>query len=152
MKKSIEIISHLKNRSFHSRLNQIECFNKLTSLLPTRLSQAISFMYIKNKTLFFVLNHPGYKMEFNYNVNLIKELLKKLKKLDLKCKDIEVEQIKVFNSNKTKFKRKNMKQNESKIEYLEKSTGNFDIKTQNETYIDLFKKIQKSIKKNLEDN
>ncbi len=152
MKKSIEIISHLKNRSFHSRLNQIECFNKLTSLLPTRLSQAISFMYIKNKTLFFALNHPGYKMEFNYNVNLIKELLKKLKKLDLKCKDIEVEQIKVFNSNKTKFKRKNMKQNESKIEYLEKSTGNFDIKTQNETYIDLFKKIQKSIKKNLEDN
>ncbi len=151
MKKSTEIISHLKNRSFHSKLNQIECLNKLISLLPPRLGKAVSFVYIKNKTLFFALNHPGYKMEFNYNVNLIKELLKKLKKLDLNCKDIEVNEIKTFVSNMAELKQNRTMENKSKIIYQEKATGNFDIKTKNQKFIELFKNIQNSIKKNIKE-
>ncbi len=145
MKKSSSIITHIKNHSFYSKIKNIECFNKLKSLLPPRLSNAILFIYIKNKTLFFVLNHPGFKMEFYYNVNLIKRLLKELKKVDLFCKEIEIENIKVFVSNKA-VQNDEEEKIKSNITYNEKAIGNFDIKTDNEKLKNIFKNIQTIIK------
>ncbi len=144
MKKSNEIITHLKNRSFRSKIDQVECFNKIKSLLPPRLTKAILFMYTKNKTLFFVLNHPGYKMEFNYNVNLIKRLLNRLKNQYIPCEDIEINKIKIFVSNK--IEKKSQKKDFSFVEYYEKSTGNFNINTNNENLKQIFQNIQNIIK------
>ena len=147
MKQSNEIISHIQNRSFRQNIKRIKCFKKILSLLPPKLSRAVLFMYIKNRVLFFALNHPGFKMEFNYNVNLIKELLKKLKKMDLNCKELDISDIKVFVSDKEKDK-KNINHFDSDIYYTERATGDFEIYSDNEKLQNIFKNIQKIIKNN----
>ncbi len=144
MKKSSSIITHIKNRSFCSKIKNIECFNKIKSLLPGRLSNAILFMYIKNKTLFIALNHPGLKMEFNYNVNLIKRLLKELKKIDLSCKSIEVDDIRTFTSNKLD---EIQETSSAEIAYKERSKGEFLIHTDDKNLIKIFENIKKIINK-----
>ncbi len=145
MKKSSNIITHLKNQPLYHKLKTIKCFEKIRSLLPPRLSNAILFIYIKNDTLFFVLNHPGYKMEFNYNLNLIKGVLKELKKREVICKDLIFKDIKTFVSNKIDFEEKK-KETEEKLTYKERATGNFNIQTDNENLKKIFQNIQKIIK------
>ena len=145
MKKSSNIINHLKNQPLYSKLQTVKCFEKIRSLLPPRLSNAILFIYIKNDILFFVLNHPGYKMEFNYNVNLIKGVLKELKKRESICKDLIFKDIKTFVSNKIDIEEDKNKL-EKKLTYKERATGNFEIKTDNENLKQTFKNIQNIIK------
>ena len=145
MKKSSNIISHLKNQPLYSKLKTVKCFEKIRSLLPPRLSNAILFIYIKNDILFFVLNHPGYKMEFNYNLNLIKGVLKELKKREVVCKDLVFKDIKVFVSNKIE-KDEDDKKEEEKLIYKERATGNFKIKTNKKELKQIFQNIQDIIK------
>ena len=103
MKSSNEIISHIISAPSMKKINSHYCFEKIKSLLPKHLSSAVLFMYQKNDTLFFVLNHPGIKMEFNYKVTLIKSLLNKVKEIDKKCANLEIKEIKSFVSNKIKL-------------------------------------------------
>ena len=145
MKKSSNIITHLKNQPLYSKLKTVKCFEKIKSLLPPRLSCAILFIYIKNDILFFVLNHPGYKMEFNYNLNLIKGVLKELKKRELVCKDLVFKDVKAFVSNKIDLE-ENKNQTEEKLTYKERATGDFEIKTDNENLKNIFQNIKKVIK------
>ena len=144
MKKSNEIIAHVNKGSFRQNIKRVECFKKILSLLPPKLSQAVLFMYIKNGVLFFAINHPGFKMEFNYNLNLIKELLKQLKKMDSNCKELDIADIKVFVSNREKEETK--EHFNSDIYYTERATGDFDIKTDNENLQKIFQNIKKIIK------
>ncbi|NPA73494.1 MAG: hypothetical protein GXO12_02170 [Epsilonproteobacteria bacterium] len=147
MKQSSEIITHLKNLPIYRKVNQAGCFDKLKSLLPPLWRKSVLFIYIKNKTLFFALNHPGLKMEFNYNHNLIKELLKRLKNSYPDCKDIEVTDIKAFAVNQFEFvAKKEYGFYDTKIIYTEKSTGNFKIRTNNKKLLKLFQNIQTTIK------
>ncbi len=104
------------------------------------------FTYIKNRTLFFVLNHPGLKMEFNYKLNLIKSLLDKVKNIDLKCKIIEVDEIKSFVSNKIE---KLEPKKESYI-YKERASGEFKILSNSKDLNRLFNQIKEVIKKSHE--
>lgn len=145
MKKSSNIITHLKNQPLYSKLKTVKCFEKIKSLLPPRLSSAILFIYIKNDILFFVLNHPGYKMEFNYNLNLIKGVLKELKKRELVCKDLVFKDVKAFVSNKIDLE-ENKNQTEEKLTYKERATGDFEINTDNENLKNIFQNIKKIIK------
>lgn len=121
MKTSKEIISHIIKKPQNSKIIQKGCIDKLISLLPQHLSNAVMFTYIKNRTLFFVLNHPGLKIEFNYKHNLIKSLLNKIKDIDLKCKVIEVDNINSFVSNKILPVSQQIKD----FTFQEKSTGKF---------------------------
>lgn len=100
MKSSHEIMSHLKNNPSLVHLKRIESYQKLLSLLPKRLSGGVRFMYNKHRTLFFVLEHPGLKMEFNYKMELIKGLLKQLVSQDLSCQNIDADEVKCFVTNK----------------------------------------------------
>lgn len=143
MKKSSNIINHLKNQPLYAKLKTVKCFEKIKSLLPPRLQNAVLFMYIKNNILFFVLNHPGYKMEFNYNVNLIKGALKELKKRELACKDLEFKDIRSFVSNKMEDENVNLK--EEKLIYKERAKGKFEIQTDNEKLKKIFEDIKKII-------
>jgi hypothetical protein len=104
MKSSREIIVHIKNNPSLTHLKKIESYKKLLSLLPKRLAGGVRFMYNKNETLFFVLEHPGLKMEFNYKMGLIKELLKELISKDPSCKNIDAKEIKCFVTNKPPLK------------------------------------------------
>ena len=49
---------------------------KFIDALPLKLKKGVKFGYVKTKTLYFVLTHPVYKMEFEYNKADIKSLLK----------------------------------------------------------------------------
>ena len=88
MKKKInEILSHLKNNPEFSRINTSFLIQKFIEVLPLKLKKGVKFVYIKNQTLYFVLTHPVYKMEFEYNKADIKSLLKSLKLQMLKILD-----------------------------------------------------------------
>ncbi len=144
MKTSYEIISHLINKPQNSQIIKTECINKLISFLPPHLINAIMFTYIKNRTLFFVLNHPGLKMEFDYKHNLIKSLLNKLKDIDLKCKIIEIDKIKSFVSNKITPKKPKF----PSLTYKERASGEFQNLATNEKLNELFEEIRQMIKNN----
>lgn len=143
MKTSQDIISHLVRKPQNRQIVQKGCIDKLISCLPPQMARAVLFTYIKNRTLFFVLNHPGLKMEFNYKHNLIKSLLKKIKDIDLICKEVEVDEIKSFVSNKIAPPVKPQKI----ITFHERSHGNFANDAKDETLHALFESIRQEIKK-----
>jgi hypothetical protein len=76
MKKLNEILSHLKNNPEFRKINTSTSIEKFIEVLPLKLKKGVKFGYIKGQTLFFVLTHPVYKMEFEYNKADIKSLLK----------------------------------------------------------------------------
>ncbi|MCH9812413.1 MAG: hypothetical protein K0U47_00525 [Epsilonproteobacteria bacterium] len=147
MKTSKEIISHLINKPQHSQITQKQCIDKLISLLPPTLGRAIMFTYIKNRTLFFVLNHPGLKMEFNYKHNLIKSLLNKIKDIDLNCQKLEIDKINSFVSNKVTPKPTLYKKTDT-LRYKERASGEFDNLASTDELKALFEQIKIEIKKN----
>jgi len=147
MKTVKNIISHIISKPQYKKISQKRCFDKVVKLLPPHLQSAVLFTYVKNQTLFFVLNHPGLKMEFHYKVNLIKSLLKQLKSIDKECHDMQdIKEVKAFVTNKPK--QKNTINKKIKQTYKELSTGKFKIITKNKNLKTLFQKIQKVIKEN----
>jgi histone acetyltransferase (RNA polymerase elongator complex component) len=146
MKDSKTIISHLKKHPSLKTLEQEECFDVLIKLLPNSLSNFIKFIYTKHDTLFFVLNHPSAKMEFNYKRNLIKEILNKIEKFHPNCKCINLKEVKAFVSNKKELQEE--KKIETRIFYEERSNGTFKNNTKNERLHTLFEEIRKEIEKN----
>jgi len=142
MKNISQIISYLTSKPQFKNIAQRRCIMRVIKLLPPHLRDAVLFTYIKNRTLFIVLNHPGMKMEFNYKINLIKDLLNKVKNIELSCKDIEVSQIKLFVSNK----KPKIEELYIPLEYKERSNGKFDIECENSSLKEVFIKIQESIK------
>jgi len=146
MKDSKTIISHLKKHPSLKTLEQEECFDVLIKLLPNSLSNFIKFIYTKHDTLFFVLNHPSAKMEFNYKRNLIKEILKTIESFHPNCKCINLKEIKAFVSNKKTYKEE--EQIETKIFYKERSNGNFENNSKDEKLHAIFEEIRKKIEKN----
>ena len=146
MKDSKTIISHLKKHPSLKTLEQEQCFDVLIKLLPKSLSNFIKFIYTKHNTLFFVLNHPSAKMEFNYKRNLIKGLLKKIESFHPHCKCINLKEVKAFVSNK-KILNKELKI-ETKIFYKERSNGDFRNHTKNQKLHAIFEEIRKEIEKN----
>jgi hypothetical protein len=127
-------------------MEQIASYKKLLALLPPRYQSMIKFMYNKNDTLFFVLKHPGFKMEFNYKMTLIKGLLKKLVKLDESCKCIDAEELKFFITNEPP--QDDAVQTKSEYIYEERSSGGFINNAADKKLNLLFEEIREIIKKN----
>ena len=75
MKKSKDIIAHLINQPSFKKIVTQECIQNVMKILPPGVLIRIRFGYIKNQTLFFVLNHPGAKFEFDNIIKSIKKLL-----------------------------------------------------------------------------
>jgi len=147
MKKANYIISHLKTKPYLKNLQHVDCYNQLLSILPKSLSENTRFIYQKNDTLFFVLNHPGIKMEFNYKSNLIKSILKKLIVVNPKCIFMKSSQIKAFVTNKTEIKEIDDSKNK-KLRYKENSSGKFKNRVKNRELYDILEEIRSYIKMN----
>jgi len=147
MKKANYIISHLKTKPYLKNLQHVDCYNQLLSILPKSLSENTRFIYQKNDTLFFVLNHPGIKMEFNYKSNLIKSILKKLIAVNPKCIFMKSTQIKAFVTNKTEIKEINDSKNKN-LRYRENSSGKFKNRVKNREIYDILEKIRSQVKMN----
>jgi len=137
MKKLDDILTHLKQKPHLKKLNTNMILDKLISILPPRLKKGVKFAYVKHETLYFVLKHPVYKSEFEYNKQDIKALLKIIKLED-------INEIRFFVSNEV------IKKSEESLDegprYKERSHGYFDNNTKNEKTFLLFEKIRKLIK------
>ena len=147
MKKASEILSHISNQPQFRYLKKQECFKKYISMLPAKWKNAIAFMYIKDKTLFLATNHPAFKMELNYNKDLLISLLTQLKTYVSECKELEASTIVVFDS-KYKNLTKDIPQDTIPY-YHEMATGEFEIDTTQDELREKFQEIKYSIEKNL---
>ena len=136
MKKINEILSHLKNNPEFSKINTSFLIMKFIDVLPLKLKKGVKFGYVKNQTLYFVLTHPVYKMEFEYNKADIKSLLKNFKIAN-------VEDIGFFITNVIEKKEK---ENAPISLYKERSFGIFDNKAKDEYLFRKFEKIRAIIK------
>ena len=109
---------------------------KFIDVLPLKLKKGVKFGYIKNQTLYFVLTHPVYKMEFEYNKADIKSLLKKFKIAN-------VEDIGFFVTNI--IEKKETKKTDEPL-YKERSYGIFENKAKDEKLFKKFERIRDIIK------
>jgi len=142
MKNASQIINSLQNRPQFSRLSKYSCIKKISSLFTPTLQKMIKFGYFKSNTLFFVLNHPAAKQEFDNNIQTIKNALNFCKPEE--CSDEHINNIKAFVTH-TPIK----KASEVKIiqlRYKERATGDFKIDVKNEKLKTLIQSIQKIIK------
>ena len=136
MKKINEILSHLKNNPEFRRINTSILIKKFIDVLPVKLKKGIKFGYVKNQTLFFVLTHPVYKMEFEYNKALIKSLLKEFKIAN-------IEDVSFFVTNVIEKKEK---EEVETVLFKERSYGIFENKATDENIFKRFEKIREIIK------
>ena len=136
MKKINEILSHLKNNPEFRKINTSILIKKFIDVLPVKLKKGIKFGYVKNQTLFFVLTHPVYKMEFEYNKALIKSLLKEFKIAN-------IEDVSFFVTNVIEKKEK---EEIETILFKERSYGIFENKAKDENIFKRFEKIREIIK------
>lgn len=136
MKKMNEILSHLKNNPEFRKINTQETIQKFIEILPLKLKKGIKFAYIKRQILYFVLTHPVYKMEFEYNKSLINALLKK-------SNIANVEELKFFVTNKIERKEKKVE----KVEvFKERSYGIFQNNIEDNELHHLAEEIRNIIK------
>lgn len=92
------ILSHLSSQPQFKSLKRQECYEKYISLLSNKWQKAVAFVYIKDETLFIAVTHPGFKMELNYNKDLLKSLLTQLGKHDKACEMMQAEKVVIFHS------------------------------------------------------
>jgi len=105
----------------------------------------INFAYIKNRTLFFVFNHPVGKQEFDNSIQSIKSALKFYMPEECKeCEEALFDDIKAFVTHTPKKSKDEAK--EIKVLYKERSSGNFEINIKETKLRELVMSIQKIIK------
>jgi len=148
MKDSKSIISHLVQQPSMKKYEQVRCYDRLLSLLPKSFTSMVRFVYTKNETLFFVLNHPCAKMEFNYKRNLIKSLLKELQARFPECSCLHVKEVQSFVTNQKSEEEALIVSANSDIFYAEQATGEFETLCEDPKLHALFEAIKETIHKN----
>ena len=136
MKNMNVILSHLKNNPEFRKINTNNSIQTLIDILPLKLKKGVKFAYVKRQILYFVLTHPVYKMEFEYNKALINSLLKKVNIAN-------VENIQFFVTNKKEKKKKVVEQVPY---YKERSYGIFSNSIQDENLHKTLEEIRAIIK------
>ncbi len=110
------------------------------------VQRMINFAYIKNRTLFFVFNHPVGKQEFDNSIQSIKSALKFYMPIECKESDTPLfDDIRAFVTHTPKINIEEHK--EIKHTYKERSSGNFEINIDDEKLNSLVRSIQEIIKK-----
>ncbi|MDP2893183.1 MAG: hypothetical protein Q8N78_02305 [Sulfurimonas sp.] len=109
------------------------------------IQKMINFAYIKNRTLFFVFNHPVGKQEFDNSIQSIKSALKFFMPGECKeCDENLFDDIKAFVTHTPKKQEEEFK--EIMQVYKERSSGNFEINVHDEKLGSLIRSIQEIIK------
>ncbi|WP_457746462.1 hypothetical protein [Sulfurimonas sp.] len=147
MKNAHDILKSIQNKPQFSKLTRYECIDKIKSLFSAPLQKMIKFAYIKNHTLFFVLNHPGAKQEFDNNIQSIKSALKFVTPSE--CEENTIQDIKAFVTH-TPIKQEKFEYTTSQEKYTERAKGEFEIKVTDPKLKTLLLHIKKIIKENNE--
>jgi len=140
MKKAQVILSHLSSYPQFKVLKRQECYQKYIHLLSPKWQKAVAFIYIKDDTLFIAVTHPGFKMELNYNRDLLKSLLTQLNTYVPECESMTASKVAVFHS-----KYHAMPEEKALIStvphYTERASGEFKV-PENETLKASFERIK----------
>ncbi|MBU1659363.1 hypothetical protein KKG72_09970 [bacterium] len=142
MKNAGQIINSLQSKPQFSKLTKYKCINKIQSLFIPALQKMIKFAYVKNDILFFVLNHPAGKQEFDNSIQSIKSALKFYMPED--CEETTFSDIKAFVTHT--FIKVSVKTDIKKAKYPERASGNFAINIKDEKLNTLVRSIQDIIK------
>jgi len=122
MKNSKQLVSHLRSQSAFAPLSTLSCIEAIKELLPPRLHRFILFGYIRHNIVFFALNHPGAKQEFDNIINSIKTPLRQMPPPS--CKKFEIYDVRAFVSHKKSLKYSVSKPKE--VHYEERSEAEFE--------------------------
>jgi len=148
MKNVRSILSHLVNQPQFKVLKKQSCYNKFIEHLQPKFKKAIAFVYIKNNILFIALSNPGYKMELNYNKDLLRSLLNMMGEYDENCSGLKANSVVIFNSKFYTKKHINKIKKATDPKYKELSSGEFSIKSKDKNIIKNFEKIKQIIIQN----
>ena len=145
MKNASQIINSIQSRPQFSKLSYYKCIKIVQSMFTPPIQRMINFAYIKNRTLFFVFNHPVGKQEFDNSIQSIKSALKFLMPQECKeCDENLFDDIKAFVTHTPKKQEEKFK--EIMQVYKERSSGNFEINVHDEKLYSLIRSIQEIIK------
>lgn len=142
MKNVSEILKNLQSQPQFSKLSHFGCIKKITSLFSPPLQKMVKFAYIKNETLFFVLNHPGAKQEFDNNIQSIKSALNYITPPE--CQETNFKNIKAFVTHTPL--RQSPKPKSTKEHYKERASGTLEVNIQDEKLNKLVQSIFDIIK------
>ena len=145
MKKSAAILEHLVDQSQFKPLRQHRCYRLFLDLLPPRFRHAIAFVTLKNRRLMVGLSHPGYKMELNYNQELLKSLLTTLRQHRPECAFMEAESVVLFHSRYHPFDKEI---SDTVPHYRELAEGTFTTLPSDEKLREHFESIRRHIRRN----
>ena len=148
MKKAHTILSHIRNLPQFKLLKSHYCYQKFISLLSPKFQKAIAFVYVREETLFVALSHPGFKMELNYNKDLLKSILTMLSQQDSKCSHLLASKVVLFNSKHLSII-KEKKISTTITYYHEMAEGDFEIESSDKEIVEAFNSIKSSIEQNL---
>ena len=115
-------------------------------MFTSPVQKMINFAYIKNKTLFFVFNHPVGKQEFDNNIQSIKSALNF--HMPDECKDCDEHlftDIKAFVTHTPK-KALHVESEKKEFTYKERASGSLHVDIKDEKLNQLVKSIQDIIK------
>ena len=143
MKNASQIINIIQSKPQFSKLSKIVCIKKIQSLLVEPIQRMIIFAYIKNDTLFFVLNHPAGKQEFDNSIENIKSALNF--HMPSECEGIVIKDIKAFVTHTPKKPISSLKPHAQQL-YKERATGEFEVKIKDKKLNQLVKTIRDIIK------
>ena len=144
MKKASNILSHLSNQPQFKFLKQQVCYKKYISLLTPKYQKAIAFIYIKDDTLFTAVTHPGFKMELNYNRDLLKSVLTQLTNYDKECEMMTASKVVVFHSKYHPVEKE--KEHISAVPYYnELASTDFNIQSEDVELVAKFEQIKETI-------
>jgi hypothetical protein len=147
MKQADTILSHIRSLPQFKLLKSHYCYQKFISLLSPKFQKAIAFVYVRDDTLFVALSHPGFKMELNYNKDLLRGILTILAEQDEKCAYISASKVILFNSKHLSIIKEKPKFNAVSY-YEELALGEFVIENKDKELRHAFEKIKKIISNN----
>jgi len=143
MKNLATILSHISSSPQFKSLKRQTCYQKYIHLLSPKWQKAIAFIYIKEETLFIAVKHPGFKMELNYNKDLLKSLLTDLNTHDKSCENMLAKKVVIFHS-KYHPMQKEEPEKSTVPYYHERAMGTFTLPKQTELN-EAFSRIRKQI-------
>jgi hypothetical protein len=150
MKRACDILKSLQNKPQFSKLSSYRCIDRIRHSFSPPLQKMIKFAYIKNSILFFVLNHPGAKQEFDNSIQSIKSALKFVTPKE--CEAMQITDIRAFVTHTPTPKREEISLQAQTIPYYkERAKGEFKICVKDEKLYNIFKSIQEIVKKNHHD-
>ncbi|WP_292658854.1 hypothetical protein [Nitratifractor sp.] len=151
MKTAQMLLASLVDTHRFRPLSQHHCYRKFLELLPPRFQEAIAFVTVKNRQLMVALSHPGYKMELNYNQDLLKSLLSSLIAQSPECAFMAADRIVIFASKYHPMPNEDST-DETVPRYAEAAVGEFRLPDADPRLRESFQKIRQLIRRHREEH